>query len=253
MPKRFINIILGNLAVPKIIAANWKMNKTVAETEEFLRSFRKHSIPKTREVILCPPFTALAAASKLLDGTKIKLGSQNMHHEERGAFTGEVSARMLCELGVQYVLLGHSERRQLFHESDETVNKKMLAAVKARLIPILCVGETLSQRERNETEKIVLTQLKKCLSAVETDMLLVAYEPIWAIGTGKNATTKQAMEVHRIIRNYLRKTYRDVSILYGGSVTPENAKELLNAENIDGALVGGASLDAASFARIMAL
>ncbi len=238
----------------KIIAANWKMHMTQAESEAFISTFR-------REIgELVPPFTAIPKVSELLAQTQnIKVGAQNMHWERSGAFTGEISPTMLRELFVRYVVLGHSERRALFGETNEIVNRKVRAAHEANLRPILCIGETLEQRERGEIEKVLSTQLQGGLAEVEAEKLLetvIAYEPVWAIGTGKTATAAQAQEAHAFVRQTLREmadqaTADKVRIQYGGSVKPDNARELLSQPDIDGALVGGASLDPRSFAQII--
>jgi len=245
----------------KIIAANWKMNMTVSETEGFLEDFRLDVEDVSGvEIVIAPPFTALPKLSELLGGSqKIRLGAQNFYHEKSGAFTGEISATMLRELFVRYVIIGHSERRQIFGETDDFINKKVKVALASELRPILCVGETLTEREAGQEKQILETQLRGGLSGVSAEELLdtvIAYEPVWAIGTGKTATSAQAQEAHAHIRAILAElsdpaTANKVRIQYGGSVKPANARELLHQPDIDGALVGGASLEARSFAEIV--
>ena len=234
-----------------VIAGNWKMYKTRAESLEFLQGFMSclTETPEEREVVLCVPFTDLSALSKHLHGSRIRLGAQNVHWQESGAFTGEISGPMLSELGVRYVIVGHSERRQYFGETDETVNLRLKAAQKYDLIPILCVGETKQQRDAGETESHIFSQLEKDLVGVDQQKLVIAYEPIWAIGTGDTCETKEANRVIGLIRSKL--TNPDVPIQYGGSVKPENIDEVMAMPEIDGVLVGGASLEAASFSRIV--
>jgi triosephosphate isomerase len=208
---------------------------------------------------VCPPFTSLALAQKILDGSPIALGAQNMYPEDEGAFTAEVSPKMLKSVGCQYVIIGHSERRQYFKETNEFINKKAKKALASGLIPIICVGETLEERENNITDRVVTTQVKGCLqdiSAADVEKSIIAYEPVWAIGTGKVATPQQAQDVHKLIRGLVAQLYgaataEKIVIQYGGSVKPENAKELLHQPDIDGALVGGACLKADSFAAIV--
>lgn len=234
-----------------VIAGNWKMYKTRAESLEFLQGFMSclTETPEEREVVLCVPFTSLAVLSKNLHGSRIRLGAQNVHWQESGAFTGEISGPMLSELGVRYVIVGHSERRQYFGETDETVNLRLKAAQKYDLIPILCVGETKQQRDAGETESHIFSQLEKDLVGVDQQKLVIAYEPIWAIGTGDTCETKEANRVIGLIRSKL--TNPDVPIQYGGSVKPENIDEVMVMPEIDGVLVGGASLEARSFDRIV--
>ena len=244
----------------KLIAGNWKMNKTSADAVSLAHELVKAvgSQPDV-EVVICPPFTALEGVAKAIDGSLIKLGAQNMHFEASGAFTGEVSAPMLRAIFATHVILGHSERRTLFGETDELVNKKVLAAFKNQLKPILCVGESLAEREAGATLKVVQTQTERGLEGVSKEQavtLVVAYEPVWAIGTGKVATTEQAQEVHAFIRGLLTKHYGEavaqkVRILYGGSMKPANAPELLAQKDIDGGLIGGASLEARSFTELV--
>jgi len=238
-----------------LIAANWKMNKTAGETEEFIRSF----LPEVRDVadvdiLIAPPFTSLGVASHLLQTTGIKLAGQNVFYEEKGAFTGEISPAMLLSAGCTHVIIGHSERRQYFSETDEIVNKKIRTARKNGLEVILCIGESLQEREGNKTFEVLETQLSGSLKSVHLDGLTIAYEPIWAIGTGKTATPEQANEAQTFIRQWLGKYAEGsdkVRILYGGSVTPENIGSLIAKPEIDGALVGGASLKPDSFAKII--
>jgi triosephosphate isomerase len=234
-----------------VIAGNWKMYKTQAEALEFLQGFMQslEETPENREVVLCVPFTALGILSKSLHGSRVQLGAQNVHWEEAGAYTGEVAASMLTEIGVRYVIIGHSERRQYFGETDETVNKRLLAAQGHGLIPILCVGESKQQRDAGETESVIIGQLEKDLIDVDQNNLVIAYEPIWAIGTGDTCEAKEANRVIGLIRSQLKNP--DVPIQYGGSVKPDNIDEIMAQPEIDGALVGGASLQPASFDRIV--
>jgi triosephosphate isomerase len=246
---------------PKIIAGNWKMNKDIDDSVELLQGMKSiaSGFPPGVKVIVCPPYTSLAVAHRLLEGTQIALGAQNMHHEDEGAYTGEVSARMLKSVGCRYVIVGHSERRQYSSESNELINKKARKALASGLIPIICVGETLEEREKNVTEKVISVQIKgvlKELSAGDVEKSIIAYEPVWAIGTGKTATPQQAEEVHQLIRKLIGQmhtwaTAEKVVIQYGGSVKPDNAQTLLTQANIDGALVGGACLKADSFSQII--
>jgi triosephosphate isomerase len=239
------------------LAANWKMHKTVAEAAEFVDALLPRISATQHDVVICPPFTALTAVVERRYGTAVKVAAQNMHEDESGAFTGEVSAAMLVELDVEAVVLGHSERRQLFGETDEALARKVPAALAAGLEPILCVGESEEARDAGQTESVLESQLQADLAAVEpADIarVVVAYEPIWAIGTGRTATPGQAEEAISFIRDVLRgrgAAADETRILYGGSVKPANAAELLALEEIDGALVGGASLDAEEFAAIV--
>jgi triosephosphate isomerase len=239
------------------LAANWKMHKTVAEASEFVDALLPRIAATQHDVVICPPFTALTAVVERRYGTAVKVAAQNMHEEESGAFTGEVSARMLVELDVEAVLLGHSERRQYFNETDEGLSRKVPAALAAGLEPILCVGESEEARDRGQTEAVLERQLQADLAQVEPTRLaevVIAYEPIWAIGTGRTATAEQAQETIAFIRDVLRQCGAEADrlrILYGGSVKPANAAELLAQPDIDGALVGGACLDAAEFAAIV--
>jgi triosephosphate isomerase (TIM) len=234
-----------------IIAGNWKMYKTQSEASEFLMEFisKIDDAPENREVVLCVPFTDLAIVSKSLHGNRIRLGAQNVHWEECGAYTGEISASMLTEVGVRYVIVGHSERRQYFGETDETVNLRLKAAQISGLIPILCVGETKQQRDASETERVIINQLKNGLIGVDQAKLVIAYEPIWAIGTGETCESGEADRVIGLIRAQL--TNPNVTIQYGGSVKPSNIDEIMAQPQIDGVLVGGASLAAEDFAGIV--
>ena len=241
-----------------ILAANWKMNKTVEEAEAFLNALLPRLPGAGPEVVICPPYTALRAAVEACAGGSVRVAAQNMHEEQSGAFTGEVSAHMLLELGVQGVILGHSERRQLFGETDEALARKVPAALTAGLEPILCVGESEAQRDADETAEVLTRQIETDLAEVEGGRLaevVIAYEPIWAIGTGRTATTEQAQEAIALIRERVAARDADaaegVRILYGGSVKPDNAAELISQPDVDGALVGGASLDPDDFAAIV--
>jgi triosephosphate isomerase len=242
-----------------VIAGNWKMYKTPSEavilTEGVVRALSSLDGP---DLVVCPPFTALAAVGQVVAGSRIGLGAQDLHWAKEGAYTGEVSADMLRDIGCRYVIIGHSERRQYFGETDEGVNKKSRAALASDLTPIICVGETLAEREAGRAHAVVETQLKGALSGLlpeQVQRLILAYEPVWAIGTGKTATPSQAEEMHAHIRKTIAMLFGTeiacgVRILYGGSVKPDNAKELLERSEIDGALVGGASLQVDSFAAI---
>ncbi|MBE9181215.1 triose-phosphate isomerase [Oculatella sp. LEGE 06141] len=234
-----------------VIAGNWKMHKTQAESLEFLHGFLKQldETPDDREIVLCVPFTALGALSKNLHGSRVRLGAQNVHWEASGAYTGEISGAMLTEFGVRYVVVGHSERRQFFGETDETVNLRLKAAQNHGLIPILCVGESKQQRDAGETESLIVGQLQADLEGVDQSQLVIAYEPIWAIGTGDTCETLEANRITALIRSQLKNP--DVPIQYGGSVKPDNIDEIMAQPDIDGALVGGASLTPDSFARIV--
>ena len=227
------------------------MFKTQREASEFLQKFMPEleNTSEEREVLLCAPFTALGIMSKSLHNSRVQLGAQNVHWEDEGAYTGEISGSMLTEIGVRYVIVGHSERRQYFGETDETVNQRLLAAQRHGLTPILCVGETKQQRDAGETELLIATQLKKDLVEVDQQNLIMAYEPIWAIGTGDTCEATEANRVVGLIRSQLKVS--DVPIQYGGSVKPNNIDEIMAQPEIDGALVGGASLEPASFARIV--
>jgi triosephosphate isomerase (TIM) len=239
------------------IAANWKMNKTIAEASEFIDALLPRIAATQHDVVVCPPFTALQEVVERRRGTAVRVAAQNMHFEESGAFTGEISAPMLVELDVEAVVLGHSERRQFFGETDEALAKKVPAALAAELEPILCVGESEEARDGGQTEEVLERQLQADLADVSDEdiaKVVIAYEPIWAIGTGKVATAEQAQEACAFIRDVLRArgaAADDVRILYGGSVKPGNATELLALPDVDGALVGGAALDAEDFAAIV--
>jgi triosephosphate isomerase len=242
------------------IAGNWKMNKTVGEAVDLVRELKASiSGVKGVEVAVAPPFTALHAVRKEIEGSSILLAGQNLYWEEKGAFTGEISPLMLKEVGCRYVIIGHSERRQFFGETEETVNRRLRAALVHGLKVIFCIGEMLREREEGKTFSVIERQLEgglKGLGGQEMGEIVIAYEPVWAIGTGKTATPEQAEEVHRFIRGKLEAFYsrgisEGIRIQYGGSVTPENIKGLMNQANIDGALVGGASLKADSFSKIV--
>lgn len=226
------------------------MYKTRAEALEMLQMFLADldNVPEDREIVICAPYTVLETLSKTLHGTRVMLGAQNVHWDAEGAYTGEISAPMLVELGVRYVIVGHSERRQYFGESDMTVNLRLRAAQKYGLIPILCVGESKQQRDSGETEELITSQLEEDLLGIDQQKLVIAYEPIWAIGTGETCDAKEANRIIGLIRSQL--TNPDVSILYGGSVKPSNIDEIMAQPEIDGALVGGASLTASDFLRI---
>ncbi len=242
-----------------IIAGNWKMNNTIKESKDLIESLKPLVVDSNVEVVICPSYLSIEGALELTKGTSIKVGAQNMHYEENGAYTGEVSGEMLKELGIEYIIIGHSERRQYYNETDETVNKKVIKALKLKLNPIVCVGETIEERENNKAKEVVTSQVKnalKGLSNEEIASLVIAYEPIWAIGTGKTASSDDANEVCGWIREEVRefsdeKTSEEVRIQYGGSVKPGNIKELMAKPHIDGALVGGASLKADQFAPLV--
>jgi triosephosphate isomerase len=249
-----------NKARKLIIAGNWKMNKTVAEALALMQDLKIELANITEvDIVVCPPFTALSEVAKAVRGSNIRLGAQNMSEHGPGAYTGEIAAEMLKEFGVRYVILGHSERRQYYKESDELISRKARAAHAASLQPIICVGETLAEREAGQMKKVLEAQVHGSLTGLgkkEMAETIIAYEPVWAIGTGKTATTEQAQEAHAFIRGLLVKlfdeaTARRVRIQYGGSVRPSNARELMSQPDVDGALVGGASLDARSFADIV--
>lgn len=232
------------------------MHKTRSETQEFLDRF----IPDVRDVtdvsiVIAPPFTSLAGAAELLRGTNILLAAQNMFFEEKGAYTGEISPSMLIEIGCTYVIIGHSERRQYFYETDETANKKIRLALQEGLRVIFCIGESLEERETGKTFDILQKQLETGLDGIEIANVAIAYEPVWAIGTGKTATPDQAQETHAFIRERMKQRYGkavdDLCIIYGGSITPENVDTLMSCADVDGALVGGASLTVSSFSRIV--
>lgn len=240
-----------------LIAGNWKMNKTIKEGLEFIGEI-KGKTDVDAEVLICAPFTLLKDLKEATAGTNIKIGAQNMHFENSGAFTGEVAPANLVELGIDYVIIGHSERREYFAETDETCNKKVLKAIEVGINPILCCGETLEERESNQTMDKVKTQIVEGLNGVDVadlEKVVIAYEPIWAIGTGKTATAEQANEVIAYIRNVVRDIYKDaadkVRIQYGGSVKPSNVAEIMSQSDIDGALVGGASLKSEDYLGLL--
>lgn len=242
----------------KVIAGNWKMNKSPKDVEEFMERFPGLVSDTENEVILCVPFIDLCKAVKLSKGTNVKIGAQNMHFKDSGAYTGEISPKMLNDLNIEYVIIGHSERREYFNETDETVNLKIKAALTHDLKPIVCVGETLEQREAGITKEFVTGQVRNALKEITEDELkkiIIAYEPIWAIGTGKTASKEDANEVCKWIREELRALYGDVAdeiiIQYGGSVKSSNAKDLFEMSDIDGGLVGGASLEPEEFSKIV--
>ena len=242
-----------------IIAGNWKMHKTIAEALEFVNEVKDRVNNDKVEAVICAPFTLLKDLKQATKGTNIKIGAQNMHFEEKGAFTGEISPLMLKELDMDYVVIGHSERRQYFNETDETVNKKVLKALEVGIDPILCVGETLEEREAGNTKDVCKVQVEKALENVSKEDLakvVIAYEPVWAIGTGKTATSAQAEEMHAFIRKTIADKYGkevadNTSILYGGSCNPKNADELFCQADVDGGLIGGASLKADDFMAII--
>ena len=246
----------------KLVAGNWKMNTTFQDSKKLIKSIRENLDEDTLskiDVIICPPFTSLSIARKLTNESGINVGAQNMYYENDGAYTGEISASMLKALGCKYVILGHSERRQYFSETDFTINLKLKNAIENELISIVCVGESLEQRENKIQNQIVKGQLTNCLTAIDDkdfDKIVIAYEPVWAIGTGKTATPEQANQMHIFIRETIEKLYnQDVSIkiriLYGGSVNESNSKELFTQSDIDGGLIGGASLKPESFIKII--
>lgn len=244
-----------------LMAGNWKMHKLTGETRGLVEDLkaRLSNVDQPVEVLLCPTFTSLGAAVLAAQGSKIKIGAQNMHWENEGAFTGEISAAMVKDIGCEYVIIGHSERRHVFGETDEETNKKTLAALDAGLKPILCVGETEGERDSGETEAVVSRQVRRGLDGVDSAgiaAVVIAYEPVWAIGTGKTATPDQAQQVHALIRKLVLEGFGEAAasallILYGGSVKPANADELMAQADINGALIGGAALDADSFEKIV--
>ena len=251
----------GNQMRRKVVAGNWKMNMLPNEAMSFIRQIESEVNNSKAEVILCVPYTDLFYSLLTAQDTKIKIGAQNMHWEEKGAYTGEISGQMLKCIGVEYVIIGHSERRQYFAETDETVNKKVKSALLNGLKPIVCVGETLEQREQGKQEEIITNQTHLALEGLNEEQLqnvMVAYEPIWAIGTGKTATSEDANNAIKSIRNQVEEDYgknaaENIIILYGGSVKPENSKELFSMSDIDGGLVGGASLKAEEFIKILSI
>lgn len=242
-----------------IIAGNWKMNNTIKEALELIEDIKAQNLSENVETVVCAPFTALKDVKEAIKGTRIKLGAQNMHWEESGAFTGEISPKMLKELGVDYCIIGHSERRQYFNETDETVNKKIKSALESGLLPIVCVGETLEEREAGKAEEIVKAQVIKAFKDIPNNKIsdiVVAYEPIWAIGTGKTASSSDADDMCGFIRKTIGEIYSEnekeiIRIQYGGSVKPSNVTELMEKSNIDGALVGGASLKGSDFVKLI--
>lgn len=243
-----------------IIAGNWKMNNTVAETKALVSELIPLVKDAQCDVVICTPYTDLAAAVEATKGSNIKVGAENVHWAEKGAFTGEISANMLVELGVEYVIIGHSERRQYFGETDETVNARTKAALAAGLKPIVCVGETLEERENGKVEEVLVRQTKGAFAGIgkeELENIVIAYEPVWAIGTGKTATAEVANETIAIIRKTMGELYcpkcaeNRVRIQYGGSMNPKNVKELMAMPEIDGGLIGGASLKAVDFSQVV--
>jgi triosephosphate isomerase len=242
-----------------IIAGNWKMHMTTDCAKDFIKEIKEEVKGTDVEVVICPPFTLLHTLKELTEGTNIKIGAQNMHWEENGAFTGEVSPIMLKDLGIEYCIIGHSERRQYFNETNSTVNKKIISAINHGIKPILCVGESLDERKAGKIEAVIKKQVEEALNGVASDdmkNIVIAYEPIWAIGTGETATSEEANRVIAYIRNIVKELYdenisEEIRIQYGGSVKPHNIEELMDQEDIDGALVGGASLKAQSFAQIV--
>jgi len=246
----------------KLIVANWKMNKGIVEAQksaETIKMFLDSSKTLHADVVLCPPFISLETVHKVINGSAVKLGAQNVFFESNGPYTGEISCSMLKSCGCEYVIVGHSERRHCFNETNEIVNKKVLKALDEGLKPILCVGETLQEHQDHITEAVIQEQLNQCLNHVSAEQIqnvIIAYEPVWAIGTGKNATPHQAEAVHNFIRKRLKRMYIDDTakncrIIYGGSITPDNARELFAPNTIDGGLVGGASLDENKFISII--
>jgi len=242
-----------------IIAGNWKMHKSVADGLAFVSAVKSEVAGTDVETVICAPYTLLPSLVEAVKGTNIKIGAQNMHFEDKGAFTGEVSADMLLDIGVTHVIIGHSERRQYFAETDETVNKKAIKALAKGLVPIICCGETLEQREAGETKSLVKGQIEKAyagITATDAVKTVVAYEPIWAIGTGKTASSQDANDVISYIREVLETAYgvdvsEEIRIQYGGSVKPSNVEEIMNEADIDGALVGGASLEPSDFIELV--
>jgi triosephosphate isomerase len=243
-----------------LIAANWKMYKTPAQAQEFMKNFLPLVTNHGRdEIVVCPSFTSISVVIAAVTGSGVAIGAQNMHFADEGAYTGETSPLMLKAIGVTHVILGHSERRQYFAETDELINKKLKTALQHKLIPIVCVGEVLAEREANKTQEVLLRQTSGVLASITASAaspIVIAYEPVWAIGTGKTATPQIAAEAHSVIRKEVarllgQETANNLRILYGGSVKPDNATTLMNEEEIDGALVGGASLDPQFFAKIV--
>lgn len=242
-----------------LIAGNWKMNNGIRETEDFFNKISLYRMPKEVEVVICPPFTSLYVAAKALGGVAIKLGAQDVFWEDKGAYTGEISPTMLEELGISYVIIGHSERRTVLNETDEMVNRKIKAVLRHHITPVICVGETLKQRESDRAKDVVTGQIRAAFKGLSPDQVagsVVAYEPLWAIGTGRSASPEDAGEIVYAIRecisdNFDEEAGEDVRILYGGSINPDNISQFINRHGIDGALVGGASLKAEDFIRII--
>ena len=242
-----------------IIAGNWKMNNTISDSLALIEEIKKHKLNENVEAVVCVPFTSLSEVKKAIESTNIKLGAQNLHWEENGAYTGEISPLMLKEIGIDYCIIGHSERRQYFNETDETVNKKIKTALKHNIKPIVCVGGTLEEREAGREEEIVKEQVLKAFEDIDikdVENIVIAYEPIWAIGTGKTASSEDANQMCKFIRSIIKRKYEEktgenIRIQYGGSVKPNTIKELMEKEDIDGALVGGASLIAEDFAKLV--
>lgn len=241
-----------------LIAGNWKMHKTIAEAQQFVRTLLPQIEATTSRVWIAPPFTALNACALAAEGSSVKIGGQNLHASHEGAFTGEISGRMLHDAGASFALIGHSERRQHFHEKGEEIHKKLQAALHSKLTPLLCIGETAEEREWGHTNQVLTRQIEEALHGIEAESLVVAYEPVWAIGTGKTATPQMAQEVHHWIRETFSRLFgapfaKQLTILYGGSVKPNNIAELMHEPDIDGALIGGAALDVDSFVQMVKL
>ena len=243
-----------------LIAGNWKMNKTATEAAALVTEIKRDVFDIDNvDILVCPPFTALAVVGDVVRDSNVSLGAQNMYFEDKGAYTGEISTAMLKDCGCTHVIIGHSERRTIFNESDETINKKVKKALEAGLISILCIGEKLEEREANKTFEVITNQLEGDLADIDSDnikKIIIAYEPVWAIGTGKTATSEQAQEAHAFIRNLIKEKYDSVVadgiiILYGGSMKPANVEELVSQPDVDGGLIGGASLEAASFVELV--
>lgn len=239
-----------------IIAGNWKMHQTIGQAQEFIQKLAAAVPHAPTRIFIAPPFTAIRAAADAAASSKIVIGAQNMHEAESGAFTGELSAPLLKEAGARFVILGHSERRHIFHETNPLINRKVKRALSDGLLPVLCIGETQKERDAQETKKVIRQQLEECLKEVPAAEIVLAYEPVWAIGTGKTATPEMAEEAHLICREFMASLWgkpaaEHMNILYGGSVTPETAPNLLKQPNIDGALVGGASLHVEKFIQII--
>ena len=243
-----------------LIAGNWKMNKTATEAAALVTEIKRDVFDVDNvDILVCPPFTALAVVGDVVRDSNVSLGAQNMYFEDKGAYTGEISTAMLKDCGCTHVIIGHSERRTIFNESDETINKKVKKALEADLIPILCIGEKLEEREANKSFEVITNQLEGDLAGIDSDnikKIIIAYEPVWAIGTGKTATSEQAQEAHAFIRNLIKEKYDSVVadgiiILYGGSMKPANVEELVSQPDVDGGLIGGASLEAASFVELV--